>query len=127
MNFEITPLEYAEARNQLCGIVVNGTGNGLMKDFYNAGEDLTPGNKATMMLLGKRKLGRFFITKLLSAAGMGRAVQCLKNLRFMTPEEYECLMRDRYTFAYQFSKKWQDSGISALVTPIYPHCSFKAS
>ena len=35
-------------------------------------------------------------------------------------------MKERYDFAFEFSKKWQASGITALVTPTFPHCSFYA-
>jgi len=35
-------------------------------------------------------------------------------------------MRDRYNFAYAFSEKWQKSGVSAVITPTFPHCAFKA-
>lgn len=44
----------------------------------------------------------------------------------MPDQQYEELVRDRYEFAYKFSEKWQSSGISALVTPTFPHCAFKA-
>ena len=35
-------------------------------------------------------------------------------------------MRDRYRYCYEFSKKWQAAGISALICPTWPHCAFKA-
>ena len=44
----------------------------------------------------------------------------------MDLEEQNIFYKRRYTFCYEFSQKWQDLGISALVTPNFPHCSFKA-
>jgi len=32
----------------------------------------------------------------------------------------------RQEFAYRFSQKWKEAGISALLTPSWPHCSMKA-
>lgn len=74
VDFHITPSEYADARNYLLGTIINGTIPGVVKDFWNAGEDLTLGNWTSMFLLGRRKLGRFLIMKLMSAIGMGRHV-----------------------------------------------------
>lgn len=36
-------------------------------------------------------------------------------------------MKDRYEFSYKFSEKWQKSGLSALVLPVFPHCAFRHS
>jgi fatty acid amide hydrolase len=32
----------------------------------------------------------------------------------------------RYEFVYEMSEKWQNSGITALVAPMWPHCGIKA-
>jgi Asp-tRNA(Asn)/Glu-tRNA(Gln) amidotransferase A subunit family amidase len=37
------------------------------------------------------------------------------------------MMRRRYEFVYEMSKKWQAWGIDALVTPVFPHTAFKAA
>ena len=50
----------------------------------------------------------------------------MKLYERLDEEQFEKLLRDREEFAQKFSKKWQASGITALVTPTYPHCSFKA-
>jgi len=38
----------------------------------------------------------------------------------------EDTVHKRYEFAYEFSEKWKKSGISALIMPLWPHCSMKA-
>mmetsp|Transcript_11487 Transcript_11487/g.19442 ORF Transcript_11487/g.19442 Transcript_11487/m.19442 type:complete len:147 (-) Transcript_11487:88-528(-) len=50
----------------------------------------------------------------------------MKNMRKMGVDEYETLMRKRYEFCSKFSKKWQDSGVSAVISPVFPTCSFPA-
>ena len=59
--------------------------------------------------------------------GKGRLAQTIEAYTVLSQENYELLMKQRYNFAYKMSAKWQKLGISALVTPAFPHCSFLAS
>lgn len=36
------------------------------------------------------------------------------------------LLKKRYEWCYEFAKKWRDSGITALVSPLWPHVAPKA-
>jgi len=33
-------------------------------------------------------------------------------------------MKQRHDFCIEFSKKWRQSGVSAVVSPTFPHCAF---
>ena len=35
-------------------------------------------------------------------------------------EKWEAIMKERYRLTHEFSKKWQEAGISALITPVSP-------
>ena len=47
-------------------------------------------------------------------------------LRTLTLRQFEVVLKERYQWCYQFAKKWQDSGITALISPIWPHAAPKA-
>jgi len=58
--------------------------------------------------------------------GMGRSSLALANARVMDDYEFEKLNSDRIEFSLDYSKRWQASGISALVMPSFPTCTFRA-
>lgn len=51
----------------------------------------------------------------------------LQHVKNYSIFDQEVVMKDRYEFCYQFSEKWQKSGLSALVLPTFPHCAFRHS
>ena len=106
-------------------MVINGTAYDLANDFELNGERLTLGVYTNMVLLKAGPILRGFIKMLLKAIGMGRLVEVTKNVKKMPSHDYDEIMRKRYEFAYKFSEKWQKAGVSAIVTPAFPHCSFK--
>lgn len=79
-----------------------------------------------MLLMRAGPILRGFIRVVLKAIGMGRTVEASTYVKKLSSHEYDNVMRNRYEFAQRFSKKWQKAGISALVTPAFPHCSFRA-
>jgi len=126
VDFEITKEQYAFARNTLIALVINGTVSELCNDFVRNGERETLGVWINSFFLNRSTFMRSFLRKVLRVAGLGRQSDCLENVRKIPPNQYDKIMKGRYEFAYAFSEQWQKSGISALVTPSFPHCSFKA-
>lgn len=124
--FDITPDEYSLARDSLVAMVVNGTACDLANDFNKQGERLIMGVWTNMILIKANPCFRYLIKKILGCAAMGRTVTATKNCQKFGSHAYDEIMRSRYEFAYKFSQKWQKSGLSALVTPAFPHCSFRA-
>jgi Asp-tRNA(Asn)/Glu-tRNA(Gln) amidotransferase A subunit family amidase len=126
VQFDITPEEYSLARDSVIAMVVNGTCWDLSNDFDMNGEKLTIGVHTNMLLMKAGPILRVFINMLLKAIGMGRTVVATKNVEKMSSHDYDNVMRKRYEFAYKFSEKWQKAGVSAIVTPAFPHCAFKS-
>lgn len=126
MDVLFTPEEYAEGRNLLIGMVASGVGAGMIRDFNRSGEHLTMAVWSNLFLLSTNGFPRWLINKLLGAIGMGRLVEGTQCLYIQDKFDYEQFLHRRKNFAYRMSKKWQDLGISAMVTPSFPHCSFKA-
>lgn len=40
-------------------------------------------------------------------------------------DEYEHFLKQKYDYQSRMSQKWQKLGLTAMVTPNFPHCSFK--
>mgnify|MGYP006105374227 CR=1 FL=1 len=127
VDFEITQEQYAFARNTLIALVINGTVLELCNDFIRNGERETFGVWINAFFLNRSRFERGFLRKVLRIAGLGRQADCLENVRKIPPNQFDKIMKGRYEFAYEFSQQWQKAGISALVTPSFPHCSFKAA
>jgi Asp-tRNA(Asn)/Glu-tRNA(Gln) amidotransferase A subunit family amidase len=106
-------------------MVSNGSAWDICNDFKLSGERLTLGLYLNMLLLGAGRILRGFINLILKATGMGRTVEVTKNVKKLSSHDYDNIMRKRYEFAYEFSEKWQKAGVSAIVTPVFPHCSFR--
>ena len=69
---------------------------------------------------------RFLIETALKCIGMGRTVKGLKWAKIMSNDEWEACIIQTIRHRYEISRKWQEAGISALVTPSFPTCSFKS-
>ena len=98
----------------------------MIRDFRLSGERLTPLVWLNTFLLNRGSVSRFFIHGLLNTIGMGRTTQAISELKIRDNLSYELFLKKRYEFAHKISKKWQDLGITAMITPTFPHCSFKA-
>jgi len=46
-------------------------------------------------------------------------------LKKRSQKDYEVFLKYRYEFVYEVAKIWKESGIQALVSPIWPHCGLK--
>ena len=90
----------------MIGIVSNSLAVGLRDDFASSGEDLLMAQKLNFFLLNRGTIGRFLLMKVISLIGMGRTVEVLTKAYVSSTDEFECLMRDRFSFASKFSKKW---------------------
>jgi len=51
----------------------------------------------------------------------------MNALRKQDPVKFEAFLKQRYEFVYEMANRWQRDGISALLTPFWPHCACKAS
>ena len=69
---------------------------------------------------------RFIIESLLKCLGMRRSVKAMRNAKRMDNYELDQMLVDRNNFRKEFSKRWQEWGISAIVSPAFPTCAFNA-
>jgi len=44
----------------------------------------------------------------------------------MNDKDFENLLKKRDELIYLVSQKWQRSGLSALISPVFPHCAFES-
>ena len=51
----------------------------------------------------------------------------MNAMRKQSPKQFEQFLKMRYEYVYEMSQKWRDAEISALLSPIWPHCAIKAS
>ena len=57
--------------------------------------------------------------------GNHRACHKLKNLKSLTPEQFEECIYKRKVCVERISQRWRSLDISALICPVYPSCAFK--
>jgi hypothetical protein len=50
----------------------------------------------------------------------------MNGFRLLEPDDFEKFLKYRNQFVRDFSKIWRESGITALVSPIQPHCAIKS-
>ena len=50
----------------------------------------------------------------------------LQNARIIPLRTLEVILKARYQFCYDFANKWHKSGITALVSPLWPHAAPKS-
>jgi len=124
VDFNILEEEFAEARRFIIGIVTTGTVPGTRKDVYKHGENLCLDVWLYYFLISLPSSARWVLHKLMKLVGVGRGVAILEDTKELSVGEYEQLIFDRYKFSILFSYKWQETGISALIMPTFPHCSF---
>jgi len=117
--------DFAEGRNLLIGMVSSGTGPGLIRDLEGSGERLGPGVWANLFLMKQGRLGRTLVKGILGAIGMGRHKQAVQEVKIRNNQQYELFLKQKYEYQSRMSKKWQALGLAAMVTPTFPHCSFK--
>ena len=97
----------------------------LSNDLDENGEKLTTPVMANLLLLNGSALFQGFVKCVQKLIGMRRAVPHLDNVRVRGTVEYEHLMKDRYEFAYKFSRMWQEKKLDAMVAPSAFHCAHK--
>ena len=56
---------------------------------------------------------------------LGRKAKLLSKFKKLSPSDFEKTLKIRESFIYSVSEKWQKIGLSALISPVFPHCSFK--
>lgn len=126
VDVKFTPKEYSEGRNLMMGMIQNGHFPDLIREWERAGEVLPKSTAEGVFVIKRGSCVKGLIERLLRATNQGRMATFIPMFSSMKPELYEEFMRQRYEFAYAMSQKWQDLGISALITPNFPHCAFKA-
>jgi hypothetical protein len=79
--FNITPEEYAEARDLIVAQICMGTACDLSNDFEQTGEKLQHVVQGNMTLLSAGPILRGVIKTILNAIGMGRTLEATKNVK----------------------------------------------
>jgi len=96
----------------------------MLKDMRRHGETLTPGNWLYSLVIELGEVPRTLIRGLFKLFGNHRQARALKFLKKMRPSRYEKFMKDRYELADAIHHRWQEAGLTALITPDFPHCAF---
>lgn len=68
---------------------------------------------------------RYTLKQLLTLTGNGRISGFLDNLRPMSQEEQDVLVKRQRQLYQTMTDKWRDAGIQAIVMPNFPTASFK--
>ena len=68
-------------------------------------------------------LKRFIFDKLLRVSGQQRLAHHIKGARKLSYTKFRNLLMIKDQFNIQFRSKWEAKGLSALVSPVYPHCA----
>ena len=107
------------------GMRANGASPSIIKDFINEAETpLAPiAGNMTILLAGYIK--RFIIECVLKWMNKGRVLRSLEYIRLMSPENFEKLLKERYIFCYEFAKVWKETGVTAIISPLWPHVAPK--
>jgi fatty acid amide hydrolase len=122
VNFD--PQDIAEAKQLLLNIIAAGSAPNIMEDFDKSGEALTLGNFTMKFLLYRGPIFRWLIARVMRGAGEPKAAVIAENIRTMSPEELRSVIKRRYEFTFEMSKKWQKLGVAAVISPIFPSPSF---
>ena len=120
--------DYAEARKLTIEIICNLFAPELIRDSVKGAEVLINSAKLNFGVIGLGPVLRWIASKLLKHTSKWRDAELLSYLKIYKPygPEYTQMLKRRYEFVHEFSQKWQRWGIDALVTPIFPHTSFRA-
>ena len=108
------------------GIMTNGITPRVLFDLVKECETLM--NHITVQI---KTLDQAAVTKWLNSffapkdEKNARSIEAMRALYKQSPRDFEIFLKDRQNFVRRLSKKWQESGIEALVSPVFPHCSFK--
>jgi Asp-tRNA(Asn)/Glu-tRNA(Gln) amidotransferase A subunit family amidase len=126
LGYEVVDIEFPQetweqGRNLLIGMLCNGGAPAMMKDFLNTGEKLLPPIRNTVNVAFANAPTRWLIDTFLSLSNQRRQLTNLKFARLLTPEKFELMLKERYEFAYKFQKYWKDQGVTAMVSPLWPH------
>lgn len=96
VDVDITPEEFTRGRNTLLGYVSTGSIPGLLRDWRKSGETLPMGVWMNAFLFNRGPVARWFLVRLLRAAGLGRLASSFDYIREMNAEEFEDFHRLRY-------------------------------
>lgn len=124
--FELTAVEWQEGRDFMQGIMTNGITPRILIDLAQECETLM--NHITVQI---KTLDQSAAMKWLQTFFQpnddknGRSIEAMRALYTQSPRQFEIFLKDRQNFVRRLSKKWQKSGITALISPVFPHCSFK--
>lgn len=59
------------------------------------------------------------------AANDGRLAQQINGARQLSAENFELVLKRKQQFVYNMHDKMKDAGVTALVSPLWPHCAPK--
>jgi len=106
VEFDVTEHELELGRKYLVTMIANTGAPALGRDFEKNGENLELAVWLNMFLLNRGTCAKGCLMKILKLANQGRQVETLKFLETLSTDKFSELIRDRYLFAYAFSKKW---------------------
>lgn len=118
---------WRECTDIFMSCVCNGNTPGLIEDFTRECETWMAPLQRTALIFQAGFTKRMFIDFALTyIKNAGRQCRQLNGLRILHPRQFEEILKKRYEFVYKFAQMWRNAGITALISPIWPHSAPKA-
>jgi len=126
VEFAITREEVQTVKDCFYAMVANGMISGTAREAIKQGESLLGPQANNIRLMTGGKVDRILVDFVMRHLHNNkRGNDNIRNLRKMSEEEFEDVLKERYEFCHRFAQKWRDSGIEALISPIWPSCANK--
>lgn len=127
VNFELTDDEWREATDYFMGIVGNGSGRDMIEEYEESGETIMAPLKKNGFILRAGWLTQQFIKMAFKLQNNHRGLTQIRSLHPMEATDFEQLLKRRIEFTQRIAKKWQDHGLTAIISPLWQHCAPKRS
>ena len=132
LGFEVVPFtfdtdKWTKMRDVMMGLLANGPAKQILDGFYDESEAITKHMKSAGTHLGagapKRTLLDFVNYYLLNN---GRKYTLFNGLRQKSEQDLDLFLKLRSDLCLQLATEWKEAGLTALISPCFPTCAFKA-
>jgi len=127
VKFKFAAEDWDLMRDIFMCVAANELNKGTLKELSDSGEKMMPNLKTFRMLLNSNFITRRFLDFAIGTLmNNPRGVKALRKCRIMPELEYATLVKKRYNLCHKMASQWKEAGITALISPTYPHCAFKS-
>ena len=127
VDFKIEQQDWRTISDIFLSMICNGNAPFMIEDGYNSGETLLKPNQANATVLFANPVKRFIISILIKLMHGDRALRMFDTVQILPLRAFEIILKARYQWCYEFAERWHKSGITALVSPLWPHAAPKTT